>query len=111
MLDPGTPLAVLENWWARFELICEVKAIAAKNLLDRVPGISLSEGSPITLLLIDPDDVTDNVTSIRPAGDNVRAITSTTPEAGDNGSDTAGGGESDSATGAGGTAASNRNAA
>ena len=62
MLDPGTPLAVLENWWARFELICEVKAIAAKNLLDRVPGISLSEGSPITFLLINPDDVTEGMT-------------------------------------------------
>jgi hypothetical protein len=61
-VEPGTPLALLENWWARFELVCEVKAIAAKNLLDGVPGITLSEDSPVTFLLIDPGDFTKGAT-------------------------------------------------
>lgn len=38
-IEPGTPLVLIENWWARFELISEVRARVAKNLLDAVPEI------------------------------------------------------------------------
>lgn len=52
-VEAGEPFVLLENYWARFELVAEVPALVAKNLFDWVPGISLEIGSELALLAFD----------------------------------------------------------
>ncbi len=49
-VEPGSPVVLIENWWATFEVVCEVRAKLAKNLLDSLPGVLLDEGSELVFL-------------------------------------------------------------
>jgi hypothetical protein len=53
----GTPIAILENWWARFELICLAPGRVVKNLYDSTLGIAVPSGTPISFLFFEPDDL------------------------------------------------------
>jgi hypothetical protein len=54
-VEPGTSIVLIENWWASFEVVCEVHARLAKNLLDSLPGMLIEEGSDLAFLVLEPD--------------------------------------------------------
>jgi hypothetical protein len=54
-VEPGTSVLLVENWWATFEVVCEVRAVVAKNLLDSLHGVQVQEGSELAFLILEPD--------------------------------------------------------
>ncbi|MEQ8859966.1 MAG: hypothetical protein RIC56_15085 [Pseudomonadales bacterium] len=56
-VEPGEPLVLLENWWARFELVCRAPGTVAKNLFDAVPGIEVPTDTAVVFLFFDPADL------------------------------------------------------
>ena len=56
-ISRGTAVALLENWWACFEVVSNAPGKIAKNLFDSVPGITLSVDTPITLFFYEPEDL------------------------------------------------------
>jgi pyruvate/2-oxoglutarate dehydrogenase complex dihydrolipoamide acyltransferase (E2) component len=55
----GEPIVLLENHWARFELVADVPAVVARNLYDWAPGIQLPVGAEVALLAFDEADLRD----------------------------------------------------
>jgi pyruvate dehydrogenase E2 component (dihydrolipoamide acetyltransferase) len=51
----GTPIAVVENWWAVFELRANSRGILKKTFFD--PGTSISVGDPIAVIGADGEDI------------------------------------------------------
>lgn len=53
----GEPIVLLENYWARFELVADVPALVAKNLYDWASGVQLAVGAEVALLAYDDADL------------------------------------------------------
>lgn len=47
-VEPGTPIALIENWWAVFQLNAKGQGILKKTFSD--PGTSITVGDPIAII-------------------------------------------------------------
>ena|SRR5579864_3983833 len=51
----GTPIALVENWWAVFQLNANGQGILKKTFFD--PGTSISVGDPIAIIGADGENI------------------------------------------------------
>ena len=54
-VERGTPIALVENWWAIFQLMANGQGILKKTFFD--PGTSVSVGDPIAIIGADGEDI------------------------------------------------------
>ena len=58
MVEAGTPIAIVENWWAVMEILANTRGFIAKTFFDSqlTAHAGVQIGDPIALILCDGDE-------------------------------------------------------
>lgn len=57
-VDVGTPIAILKNWWAIYQIEANGKGFISKTFFDR--GVHVKIGDPIAIIMADGENIPYN---------------------------------------------------